>query len=339
MINVHSSQALKNLAKKAVLRSGLLRTAGTFREPGAAILMYHSVMEDPRSQDGLLGGIIHSRGVFRGQMELLARQYRPTSLDRVRRVLHGEGDLPSRAVVVTFDDGYADNHEIAAPVLNEVGIPATFYVTVECVEHRRLPWPAQLRFVFRTTQRDSWTDSSGKVWPLSGGNEREAAYLLSCDECCKLAGALQDGYVARIQDELSIRVPDESGALMMTYDQIRALAQRQHTIGSHTLTHPNMAHVSLPDARREMNESKQHLERQLKTPVTHFSYPCPALSPHWTEQTVEASRHAGYETAVTTDNGLARKGDNPLCLKRIRPTKTVEGLRWNLECAFAGRAG
>jgi peptidoglycan/xylan/chitin deacetylase (PgdA/CDA1 family) len=299
--------------------------------------MYHSVMEESRGQDTFLGGIVHSRDAFRGQIELLARRYRPASLDQLNRFVRGQEELPDRAVVVTFDDGYTDNYEIAAPVLNEVGVPATFYVTVECVEQGRLPWPARLRFIFRTTKKGSWSDSTGKAWPLSGGIERENVFLLSCDECCKLAGTAQEKYVAQLEDELGTHVPMASGALMMNYDQIRALARQGHIVGSHTMTHPNMAYVSLQDAVREMTESKRHLEQQLKDAVAHFSYPCPALSPHWTEQTVAASRDAGYETAVTTDGGMARRGDNPLRLKRIRPTRTVEGLQWNLECAFAGR--
>jgi peptidoglycan/xylan/chitin deacetylase (PgdA/CDA1 family) len=221
--------------------------------------------------------------------------------------------------------------------LNEAGVPATFYITVECVERRKLPWPARLRFAFRTTKKPTWADSSGKLWPLSSEVEREGAYLASCDECCKLAGAVQEKYLAGSEDGLETQVPVESEALMMTYDQIRALALQGHIIGSHTLTHPNIAHVSLPEARREMAESRQRLEQKLKTPVAHFSYPCPALSPHWTQRTVAASQDAGYETAVTTDDGVAREGDNPLSLKRVRPTRTVEGLLWNLECAFAGR--
>jgi peptidoglycan/xylan/chitin deacetylase (PgdA/CDA1 family) len=304
---------------------------------GVPILMYHSVMEDPRSQGTFLGGIIHSREVFRWQMELLARQYRPASMDQVNRFVRGEAEVADRTVVVTFDDGYTDNYEIAAPVLNEVGVPATVYVTVECVERGNLPWPARLRFIFRTTKKGNWIDSAGKAWPLSGDIEREKAFLLSCNECCTLAGETQEKYVSRLEDDLGARVPVESGALMMNYDQIRALARQGHIVGSHTMTHPNLAHVNLQDATRELTESKRRLEQQLKAAAVHFSYPCPALSPHWTNQTVAASRDAGYETAVTTDGGLARKGDNPLQLKRIRPTKTVEGLRWNLECAFAGR--
>jgi len=124
---------------------------------------------------------------------------------------------------------------------------------------------------------------------------------------------------------------------MMSYEQLRTLSRHGHTIGSHTMTHPNMAQLKEDEASAELTESKRRLELHLEAPIKHFSYPCPALSPHWNAQTVEQSRLAGYESAVTTDSGLTRSGDNPLCLNRIRPTKTLEGLRWNLESAFSGR--
>lgn len=321
-----------------MLRSGILRVAGRLNGRGAAILMYHSVMEDPLRHENLLGRIVHSRAVFREQMELLARRYSPTSLDEVGRFVRGECELPSHTVVVTFDDGYTDNYEVAAPILNEVGIPATFYVTVDCVERRRLPWPSRLRFAFQATKKRSWTDSSAKSWPLSSNAQQEDALLRSCDECCKLAGASQSEYVASIENELDARAPIESGALMMNYGQVRGLVRQGHIVGSHTMTHPNMAQINALELNRELTESKSILERELKATVAHFSYPCPALSPHWTEQTVSASQDAGYRVAVTTDGGLARKGDDPLKLKRTRPSRSAAGLQWNLECAFAGRA-
>ena len=103
------------------------------------------------------------------------------------------------------------------------------------------------------------------------------------------------------------------------------------------MTHPNMAYVKEQEAHHELSESKQRLESQLGTPIRHFSYPCPALSPHWNERTVEQSRTLGYESGVTTSSGVTRHKDDLLKLKRLHPTKTVEGLRWNLESAFAGR--
>ncbi len=327
---------MKDQIKRAVLRSGLLQLAGRVRGGSAAILMYHSVMEDPASQEGYLGGIVHTLSEFHAQMELLARRFRPTSLDEVGRFLSGETELPDRSVVVTFDDGYTDNYEIAAPVLNEMGVPATFYATVDCVDRRTLPWPARLRFCFRNTKKAKWADSSGESWPLFSAVERENAFLHSCNECCKLAGAVQEKYLAHLADELDTQVPVASGSLMMSYEQMRALLRRGHIVGSHTMTHPNMAYVDQEVARHEMTESKQHLERELGGAVRHFAYPCPALSPHWTEQTVAASRAAGYETAVTTNPGLARSGDHPLRLKRVAAGKTVDELLWSLETGFAG---
>lgn len=328
---------MKSLAKKVLLGSGLMRLAAGFRGPRGAILMYHSVVENPAAQENLLGGIGHSRKIFRGQMQLLARKYRPVTLDQMKQFARGEA-LPDRAVAVTFDDGYADNSEIAAPILNEVGIPATFYVTVDCVAKGRVPWPARLRFAFRNTQKKKWSDPSGKSWALNDDASREKAYLFSCDECCKLTGAAQEKYVERVELDLEARAPGESGALMMNYEQVRGLARQGHIIGSHTMSHPNLAHVSLPELRAEMIDSKLALERELKSTVQHFSYPCPALPPNWSDATVEESRKAGYETAVTTDNGVTRRGDDTLRWKRLPPTKTVEGLKWNLERAFASRS-
>ena len=329
---------MKDLIKRTVVRSGVLQTAGRLRGPSAAILMYHSVMEDPRSQETYLGDVILSQRVFRQQIELLARRFRPTSLDQVEQFVSGKGEISDRAVVVTFDDGYTDNYEIAAPVLNELGVPATIYVTVDCVDRRTLPWPARLRFCFRNTKKKRWADSSDRIWPVSSNEERESALLRSCDECCQLTGAVQEKYVASVVNELETQVPVDSGALMMKYDQMRALVRQGHIIGSHTMTHPNMAYINADVARHEMIESKRRLEQELQTPVLHFAYPCPALSPHWTERTVTTSREIGYATAVTTNGGLARQGDDPLRLKRIGSRETVEALEWSLECAFAGHA-
>lgn len=327
----------KTWIKKSLIRTGALRLASRFNRPGVAIIMYHSVMDDPSSAQLTLGGIIHSTEVFRGQMEVIARHFRAVSLDDVRLFLKGEKALPPRAVVVTFDDGYADNYQAANDILIPLGIPAVFYVTVDCVDRQRLPWPSLLRYAFLTSKKAIWSEVDVTVWPLSSTAKRIQAFDRASEYCSKLSGGPQDQFVASLQQQLGTEPPQLSRRLMMTWDEVRGLARNGHTLGSHTMTHPNIAYIAESDLQTELLGAKRRLEQELAAPIVHFSYPCPALEPHWADRTVSATREVGYQTAVTTDGGLVRRNDNPLSLRRIRPTKTVDGLRWNLECTFLGR--
>jgi len=324
--------------KQSLIRTGALGFVSRLTGPGAAIVMYHSVMDDPASAQSTLGGIIHSTEVFRRQMEMVARHFHAVTLEDILQFLNGEKPLPPRAVVITFDDGYADNYRTAKNILSPLGIPGVFYVVVDCVDRQRLPWPALLRYAFLTSGKNSWTEAAGTLWTLSSIEQRLAAFERASEYCCKLAGAPQDQFLATVQRELGTTPPPMTQRPMMTWDEARILKRDGHTVGSHTMTHPNMAYIGETELRAELQNAKTRLEQELAAPVVHFSYPCPALQPHWAERTVQASREIGYRTAVTTNGGVVRKHHDPLSLRRIRPTKTVEGLRWNLECAFLGRA-
>lgn len=319
--------------KKSLIRTGALRLVSRFWTEGVAILMYHSVRDDPSSAAMVLGDIIHSTEVFRGQMEVVARDFKAVSMDDVLLFLKGEKKLPPRAVVITFDDGYADNYQ-AANILRPLGIPAAFYVTVDCVDRQRLPWPSQLRYVFLTSKKKSWSGVDGSVWPLTSAEQRTQAFLKCVEHCCRLSGKAQDEFVKSIEQQLDTEPARSPHRPMMTWDELRGLVRGGHIVGSHTMTHPNMAYIAENDARAELFEAKRRLEEELAVPIVHFAYPCPALQPHWGNRTVRASREIGYQTAVTTDKGLVRRHDDPLSLRRIRPTKTVDGLCWNLERAF-----
>ncbi len=159
--------------KHSLVRTGALRFASRFYDPGVVIIMYHSVMDDPSTAQAMLGSIIHSTEVFRGQMESLARNFHAVGMDDVLAFLRGEKKLPPRAVVVTFDDGYADNYQAATTILAPLGIPAVFYVTVDCIDRQRLPWPSLLRYAFlNTKERIAGRIGNQKKWILASTEER-----------------------------------------------------------------------------------------------------------------------------------------------------------------------
>ena len=130
-------------------------------------------MERPEAEAQTLGRIMHSSGVFRQQMGVLARDFNPVTLDDALDFVRGAKTLKGRPVVVTFDDGYTDNSEIAVPILNQVGVPATFYIAVESVDSRTLPWPSRLRHAMYTTRKNSWHSSDGATYPTTTFEERD----------------------------------------------------------------------------------------------------------------------------------------------------------------------
>lgn len=330
--------ASKSLIKRSLAGSRVLRHAGRFVECAVAILMYHSVMDDPQAHAYSLGDIIHSTATFRKHMELIGRSYHPVTLDDVLLFVSGEKHLPPRAVVVTFDDGYADNAEVVAPVLERYGIPGVFYLTVDCVDNASPPWVASLRYAFATTKHKLWPDQEGKLWPLSTPEQRNHAFLAACETCARTLGAAQRQFVQAIDSQLESSLSLSQHRLMMSWQQARQLIRRGHTVGSHTMTHPNLAHVKDEEMRLELAHSKQRLEQELAAPVHHFAYPCPILQPHWTPATVAVCRRLGYRTAVTTNSGPVHKGDNPLYLRRVPAATEAENFRWKLDCTFLGRS-
>ena len=331
----------KRWLKKALVRSSILPAASRFFAPAAAILAYHSVVEDPQLTDYILGSS-RARVHFERHMEALARKFSPVTIDDVAEFAKSGKRLPPRAVAVTFDDGFADNYEVALPILSRYGVPATFYIMVEAVENGTLPWYCRIRFAFNTTKKPSWTYAgTNRTYPLGTSDERRAAMPVAWDRGAALAGRPQHEFVEALERVLEIdpQAAKAKHGLMMDWEQVRALKKAGHTIGGHTLSHPNVAQVSEGEARSEIGGCKQRLEERLGAPVEHFSYPHPALNPHWSSQTLGITREAGFKSAVLTNYGSVRSGDEPLALKRMYTPPDLDQFKLNLQSAFLRKSG
>lgn len=333
---------LKRWAKKALVKSAILRTAARLKPPAAVILAYHSVRDEPeRDSNWIAPGITHTTKVFTRHMELVARKFHPVTLEDILLFVKGEKVLPPRAVAVTVDDGYLDNLEVAAPVLSRFGISAAFYLTVGMIGQREAPWFCRVRHAFMTTPCTRWDSSShngslhNSIWDLSSPPARDAALLAAYDICAPLVSQTQDEAVRTIELELRVRRTIPEHRLMMNWDEAKALRRAGHVVGSHTLTHPNVAHVAHCEAQQaELEESKSRMEQSLGEPVVHFSYPHPALNPQWNQQTLKITREAGYLTAVTTTKAPVVIGTDPLLLSRLNAPRPEYEFLWNLERAF-----
>ncbi|MEK6536034.1 MAG: polysaccharide deacetylase family protein [Actinomycetota bacterium] len=98
------------------------------------ILMFHHTGEPPAGANELRRNLTVSTADFEAQISYLKQAgYQPVSEAQLFKALYNNAPLPPRAVMLTFDDGYLDNYQVAAPILEKYGFPATFYIITEKV--------------------------------------------------------------------------------------------------------------------------------------------------------------------------------------------------------------
>jgi peptidoglycan/xylan/chitin deacetylase (PgdA/CDA1 family) len=260
------------------------------------IVLYHGVRptDDHTSPDIRQKHV--PEHVFRTQAQYLAADFTPMGLSDVVECLRTGKQFPKRGLCVTFDDGYANNAETAAPILKQLGIPATFFVTTGFIDGTTRLWVDRFETAFSALPRGSESDSDARnrLKHLSP-DEREAA-LRDLEARAGTAGLIHSLHRA------------------MTWDQVRGLATDGFEIGAHTLTHPVLPTCPAEEATWEIVKSKQTIERN-GIPCRHFALPN-GQPGDWNDDILRIVREAGFVSCLTTVDGFIDHGDDPFTLKR-----------------------
>jgi peptidoglycan/xylan/chitin deacetylase (PgdA/CDA1 family) len=230
------------------------------------------------------------------------------------------GTLPARALAITFDDGYADNHDLALPILQRHGLTATFFIATGFLDGGRM-WNDTIIESFRTTPstkldlRDLLGAESA-VYRLENTMARRAALDDVIGRVKYLPVPQRLALVGRIAERARARLPDD---LMLTSTQLVALRRAGMQIGAHTMTHPILATLDRQAASAEIAGSKRFLENLLGEPITLFAYPNGKPGEDYHAESVAAVRSAGFDAAVSTTRGAADRSTDPFQLPRFMP--------------------
>jgi len=255
--------------------------------------MYHRVLERPDP----LQAEIHLARVMDMQFRTLKQFFKVLPLDEAAEML-SQGRLPPRAVSITFDDGYRDNHDLALPLLKRHGLSATFYVTsgylngglifhdvlVETIRHAAT---GTLDLGIDGVDRLPITDMASRVNAIQ-----------------QLMGAMK--YLPPKQrQQLSGRLLETLGenaprSLMMSDEQVRELSRSGMGIGGHTTHHVILSKLTADAARDEIDTNRNTLSSIIDKPLTSFAYPNGKPGIDYDASHVELVREAGYRNAVST---------------------------------------
>ncbi|GAB1720555.1 MAG: Polysaccharide deacetylase [Nitrosospira sp.] len=277
-----------------------------------SILIYHRVLAqaDPLFPEG---GDMES---FDQQMGLLTDCFRVIPLADAVRGLRS-GSLPARAACITFDDGYADNAEIALPILQKHGIPATFFVSSGVLDGGRM-WNDTVIELVRCAPGNT-LDLGGLnlgSFPIETIMQRRHAIDRLIGALKHLPPASRQSRIDQMCSVISVNLPDN---LMMTSEQIRLLHGAGMEIGGHTVFHPILASTEKSAARAEIANGKEMLEGIICAPVRFFAYPNGKPERDYLPEHVAMIRELGFEAAVSTAYGAARPGDDLYQLPRFTP--------------------
>jgi peptidoglycan/xylan/chitin deacetylase (PgdA/CDA1 family) len=330
---------IKRSTKKLVLASRFLPLVSRLQSPQCIILRYHSILPTGHPLATTIGeGIVHRTDTFERQMALLSKKYRVISLDDLAIAVCKQDRNVRRAVVVTFDDGYRDNLEFAAPIMEKYGVRGTTYVTTGYISPAPPPWFCRLRHAFDRRTTDRWQDTSSRIWDLSNEGERRSAFRSASRHCATLTKVSLRKATEQVETDLGASLDSITGQqLMLTAAEIQELHSRGHLIGSHGVEHPNLGQITENLVRDEMSQSKETLTDILDSPIRHFSYPKPILQPHHTPATYQICEASGYTTAVTCETGTCGLGSNLMACPRLLAPLSSQELHWMIENVFCGR--
>ena len=296
----------------------LIRTLGDSIAPRGigkgrlCIINYHRILE---SADPLLASepdLI----TFRREMELLAECFNVLPLHDAIQMMATQR-MPPRAVCITFDDGYRSTHDLALPILKQLNLPATVFITTGYVGEGNM-WNDRIIEAVRQLPcgRYDLRELGLGMHSIQTLQERRQAIHKLTENSKYLA--------PKSRLDLSVRLENFAGGVscrghMLTREMICNLAAQGIEIGGHTITHPILTSLADDSALEEIAGGKRQLEQITGKPVRLFAYPNGKAGMDFDERHVGMAKEAGFSAAFTTAMGAASNKHDVYQLPRCRP--------------------
>ena len=276
------------------------------------ILCYHRVLPQP---DPMLPDTVDAR-TFSRHMGVLRRHFTVLPLQTAVELL-ASNELPPLAVSITFDDGYADNWSVAAPILKQFDLPATLFVASGYLNGGRMWNDTIVEAVRRIDAEriDLETRDIGPL-PLRTMEERAGSAMRIVLSLRRMTPAQRMTLTDLVASHVSSRLPTD---LMLTSEQLQQLHDAGFEIGAHTVSHPILANLPYDQAVQEIRDSQDELRRLLGDDIRGFAYPNGHPGTDYGIEHVNAAREAGFEYAVTTSRGTGWTDTDRFQLPRLDP--------------------
>jgi peptidoglycan/xylan/chitin deacetylase (PgdA/CDA1 family) len=280
------------------------------------VFCYHGVVE-PR-KDLRLERNLTLVSDFQTQIDFLSRS-KVLGLGELKHELQVPAKRRKSAVIITFDDGYANNL-LAAEILAAARLPWAVFVSTGALGRENSIWTVELSLLILHGRAER-VEVLGQTWPLTNRQDRDATFQGIRYPLKAMPANLRQEAMDQIRQQFP---PDEAKRLlhdfpslqMLTWEEVGQLAGAGVEIGSHGVYH-EIHHANQPEAvrRKELTKSKTELEQRLGRPCRYFAFP----NGDFNKDSAAEVQAAGYDLAFTLEARAINGGENPYLLPRMAP--------------------
>lgn len=314
-----------SLGKRALLARGLLRSGALSvlsqipADDSLIVLDYHRIGD--AEADAFDPGVFSATGEqFDEQISYLKRKYRLVTLEEALAPADGTSKSKTRRgrVLITFDDGYRDNYDIAYPILRTHGVQGVFFLCPSLVGSSYVPWWDCIAFVMRTARQRRFTlryPGELEVDMDQDGLSKSVRTVLK--EYKRPENTDQARFIRELKEAAQGEEAPATSRRFLSWDEAREMIRGGMAIGSHTVSHCVLSQMT-PEAQfEELSNSRAVLKSQLGVEVDALAYPV-GSEQSFSAETQRLAQEAGYRAAFSYYGGTNRAGAiNPYDFKRV----------------------
>lgn len=318
---------------------GVGRQFGRRSEHKVLILLYHRIAEPLTDPWGLSVTPRH----FDEHLAVIQRYAMPMRLGAVPTALLA-GSLPRRGIIITFDDGYADNLHHAKPALVRHDVPATVFLTTGTIGGVREFWwdeleqlllhpgivPVRLRlnlkdslFEWNLGEASCYTEEAAwqyRHWRAykAAPSARHALYQALWERLHLLTDREQQQVLGQLRAWVGVEPSCRESHRMLSLPDVADLVDAGLIdVGAHTVTHSALSALPRASQQEEIGRSKAQVEAMVDGPITSFSYPFGRRC-DYTAETVAIVREAAFSCACSNFVGIVTAVTDPFQLPRVQ---------------------
>lgn len=321
---------LKSLVLQLFKYSGAFALLRFKNRHALRILCYHGF--SLHDEHEFMPGLFMAPAKFRARMEFLKKAgFQFLSL-AVALKLWRQDKLPKNSLVLTVDDGFKSTYTHAYPILQELKIPMTLYLTSYYSAKENPIFRLWLRYIFWKTKITVFDASELAVSLKSTDKEAILWELIAYGEN-QLAEKARWQLAQDLTKILAVTIPTH------LKDQIFSLMNGQEIINAHRdgmdiqlHTHRHRFPHDLPLAEKEIIENREYLSSLVDKPYHHFCYP----SGEYHKKQFPLLEKCNIASATTCDFGINHRTDHPFALKRVLDGHSLSNIQIEAELLGMG---